>query len=55
MPFYQFGDLLWLQKIPTIDWHDYIISHFEAAGKHISEEMVVLVCETVDNYPSHDL
>ena len=53
MPFYQFGDLLWLQKIPTSDWNDYIISHFEAAGKHISEEMVVLVCEKVDNYPSY--
>ena len=36
MPFYQFGDLLWLQKIPTADWIDYIISHFEEAGRHIS-------------------
>ncbi len=53
MPFYQFGDLLWLQKIPTNDWKDYIISHFEAVGKHISEKMVALVCETVDNYPSY--
>lgn len=53
MPFYQFGDLLWLQKIPTDDWKDYVISHFEAVGKHISEKMVALVCETVDNYPSY--
>ena len=53
MPFYQFGDLLWLQKIPTNDWIDYIISHFEAAGKHISEQMVARICETVDNYPSY--
>ncbi len=53
MPFYQFGDLLWLQKIPTNDWMDYIISHFEAEGKHISEELVKRICETVDNYPSY--
>ncbi len=53
MPFYQFGDLLWLQKIPTSDWMDYIISHFEAEGKHVSEELVERICETVDNYPSY--
>lgn len=53
MPFYQFGDLLWLQKIPTNDWMDYIISHFETAGKHISEQMVERICETVDNFPSY--
>lgn len=53
MPFYQFGDLLWLQKIPTNDWMDYIISHFETAGRHISEQMVERICETVDNYPSY--
>ena len=53
MPFYQFGDLLWLQKIPTIDWMDYIISHFEAEGKHISEHIVERICEIVDNYPSY--
>ncbi len=53
MPFYQFGDLLWLQKIPTSDWMDYIISHFEAEDKHVSEELVKRICETVDNYPSY--
>ena len=53
MPFYQFGDLMWLQKIPTSDWTGYIISHFESAGRHISEQMVTKICETVDNYPSY--
>jgi len=53
MPFYQFGDLLWLEKIPTSDWMDYIISHFEAVGKHISEHIVERICEAVDNYPSY--
>lgn len=53
MPFYQFGDLLWLQKLPVSDWMDYIISHFEATGRHISEQMVERICEVVDNYPSY--
>ena len=53
MPFYQFGDLMWLQKIPTSDWTDYIISHFENAGRHISEQMVQKICELVDLYPSY--
>ena len=53
MPFYQFGDLLWLQKIPTSDWLYYIISHFEAAGRHVTEQIVERICEAVDNYPSY--
>jgi hypothetical protein len=53
MPFYQFGDLLWLQKIPTADWIDYITSHFEEAGRHISPQMAVSICESVDNHPSY--
>ena len=53
MPFYQFGDLMWLQKIPTVDWTGYIISHFESAGRHISEQMAQKICELVDLYPSY--
>ena len=53
MPFYQFGDLLWLQKIPTSDWLHYVISHFEAAGRHVTEQIVERICEAVDNYPSY--
>ena len=53
MPFYQFGDLMWLQKIPMSDWIDYIVSHFESADRHISEQMVAKICELVDLYPSY--
>lgn len=53
MPFYQFGDLMWLQKIPTTDWTDYIISHFKSAGRDISEQMVAEICKLVDNHPSY--
>jgi len=53
MPFYQFGDLLWLQKIPTSDWLYYIVSHFEAAGRHVTEQIAGCICDAVDNYPSY--
>lgn len=53
MPFYQFGDLMWLQKIPTEDWVGYIVSHFENAGRHITEEQAAQICKIVENYPSY--
>lgn len=53
MPFYQFGDLMWLQKIPSSDWIHYVVSHFERAGRQISEDMVLRICEAVEHYPSY--
>ena len=53
MPFYQFGDLMWLEKIPTADWIDYIVSHFEEAGRHITSDMAARICDAVDCYPSY--
>lgn len=53
MPFYQFGDLMWLGKIPTADWTDYIVSHFEEAGRHITPDMAAKICDAVDRYPSY--
>jgi hypothetical protein len=53
MPFYQFGDLIWLQKIPIKDWIPYIVSHFEQGNRHISEELATRICNEVDCYPSY--
>lgn len=53
MPFYQFGDLIWLEKIPTADWTDYIVSHFAEAGRHITPELTESLCKAVDDYPSY--
>lgn len=53
MPFYQFGDLIWLEKIPTADWTDYIVSHFSDAGRHISAALANSICKVVDDYPSY--
>lgn len=53
LPFYKFGDAVYLQKIGTDDWVEYICGRFEATGKHISEELAAKVCQTVDNHSSY--
>ena len=44
LPFYKFGDAVYLQKIGTDEWVEYICGRFEATGKHISEELAAKVC-----------
>ena len=53
MPFYQFGDMFFLKKIPTEKWMPFITSRFKDAGKQISEKLAERICQTVDNYSSY--
>lgn len=53
MPFYQFGEMMYLDKIPTADWVAFIQSRFKSQGKRISAELAQRICETVDNYSSY--
>lgn len=53
LPFYKFGDAIYLQKIGTQDWIDYICGRFEATGKHISRELAERICQKVDNHSSY--
>lgn len=53
LPFYKFGDAIYLQKIPTADWVDYICGRFVATGKSISPELAQKVCDTVENHSSY--
>lgn len=53
LPFYKFGDAIYLQKIGTSDWVDYICGRFEATGKHISKELAEKICQRVDNHSSY--
>ena len=53
MPFYQFGEMMYLDKIPTADWVPFICSRFESHGKQISEELAKRICETVDGNSSY--
>ncbi len=47
-PFYRFGQLLFLNKIPKEEWMPFIINNFEKTGKHISEEFASLICDTTE-------
>lgn len=53
LPFYQFGDLFYLKKIPTEKWVPFIIRRFEMAGKLIEEQHAMRICQTVDNYSAY--
>lgn len=53
LPFYKFGDSIYLPKIGTADWVSYICERFESTGKHISKELAERVCLAVDNHSSY--
>ena len=47
-PFYRFGQMLFLNKIPKMEWIPFIRESFEKTGKHISEDFANLVCDLVE-------
>ena len=51
MPFYKFGDLLFLEKIDAGSWIDFIRERFETTGKIIETETVNLITELADCHP----
>ena len=53
LPFYKFGDAIYLSKIGTPDWIDYICGRFEVTGKHISKELAEKICQRVDTHSSY--
>ncbi len=53
LPFYKFGDTIYLQKISTNDWISYICERFESTGKSISKELAKKICLAVDNHSSY--
>ena len=53
MPFYQFGEMMFLDKIPTVDWVPFICSRFKSQGKQISEEYAMKICELVEGNSSY--
>lgn len=50
LPFYKFGDAIYLNKIDTVHWVKYICGRFEATGKKISEELAEKICTFVKNH-----
>lgn len=53
MPFYQFGDTIFLKRLTTEQWTGYIISHFEQFGRHISEKHAARICQLVEHYSAY--
>ena len=53
MPFYHFGDTIYLKPISTDDWIPFICGKFAEKGKKISEKFVKQICTTVNNHSSY--
>ena len=53
MPFYKFGDMMFLKKIPTEEWVSFICTKFEETGKVISAEQASKICEATENLSSY--
>ena len=47
-PFYRFGQLLFLNKIPKEKWMPFIVETFEKSGKQISDEYASRICDTTE-------
>ena len=51
MPFYKFGDILFLHKIGREDWISFISSRFSDTGKEISKELCNQIAARVKDHP----
>ena len=52
-PFYKFGDLINLKKIPRDEWVKFIVRRFKEDGKDIKEKTAERICELTDDYSSY--
>ena len=50
MPFYKFGDLIFLQRIETEHWIKYIQNQFSRSGKGINRDLVQVLVGIVDSH-----
>lgn len=51
MPFYKFGDILFLEKIPETYWIPFITSRFDSSGKKITEKQSATIATLMENHP----
>ncbi len=51
MPFYRFGDIMWLEKIAEEHWTPFISDAFLKTGKEITEELAAKISLTMDLHP----
>jgi len=53
MPFYKFGDMMFLKKIPTTEWVPFICAKFSETGKTITEQQATKICDVTENLSSY--
>lgn len=53
MPFYKFGDMMFLKKIPTEEWTRFICDKFRETGKTITPAQASKICEATENLSSY--
>lgn len=53
MPFYKFGDMMFLKKIPTGEWVSFICAKFQETGKIISPAQAARICSLTENLSSY--
>lgn len=51
MPFYKFGDMIFLEKIDTGSWINFICERFSSTGKSISYDQSEQIVKLADNHP----
>ena len=50
MPFYKFGEVLFLQKIANSHWEQYIVKKFKQNGKKITPQLASKLANNVENH-----
>ncbi len=53
MPFYRFGDMVFLEKIGRADWVQFVVEKFKDNGKEISTAVADKLCDIVEDYSSY--
>lgn len=53
MPFYKFGDMMFLKKIPTEEWIPFICRKYHESGKTITEKQAERICQVTENLSSY--
>ncbi len=51
MPFYKFGDILFLEKIDTVTWVDFIVNRFKQTNKTIYPKEAKFIADLTENHP----
>lgn len=53
MPFFMFGEMMYLDRIPKEEWIDFITEKFQQQGKKISRDMAAKICDTTQCHSSY--